>query len=179
MYQNGSEWMLHYLEWRLLSVRRIPMRRSSSAALPAFIKPLINEMTAAGFHIYPRSATSDIQYGGGKWDRNHPPDKCYLISAVVQTVIQVYRMSFMTKSFFPLFLLDSALFMSAIVLAPSIKSELSMGSTFTSILLCISPSSIVDSQFLFAFTSAQKEISSQSSTTCPSLITDPNALHRN
>lgn len=74
------------------------MRTSSSAAQAAFMKPFINEMAGAGLHIYPRAAISDIQYGGEEWDRNHLPDKCYLISAAVQTVIQVCLVSFMTKA---------------------------------------------------------------------------------
>lgn len=63
------------------------MRKSSFAAQPACIKPLINGMAGAGLHIYPHAAISDIQYGEDEWDRNHLSDKCYLISAVVQTVI--------------------------------------------------------------------------------------------
>lgn len=65
------------------------MRKSSSAARPAFGKPLINEMAGAGLRLYPHAAISDIQYGEDEWDRNHLSDKCYLISAAVQTVIQV------------------------------------------------------------------------------------------
>lgn len=82
----------------LLSVPVIQMRKSSSAAQPAFIKPLINELAGASLHIYPHAAISDIQYGEEEWGRNHLSDKCYLISAVVQTVIQVCLMSFMTKA---------------------------------------------------------------------------------
>lgn len=64
----------------------------------AFRKPLINEMAAAGLHLYPHAAISDIRYAEEEWDKNHLSDKCYLISAVVQTVIQVCLVSFMTKA---------------------------------------------------------------------------------
>lgn len=82
----------------LLSVPLIQMRKSSSAAQPAFIRPLIKEMAGAGLYIYPHAAISDIQDGEEEWDRNHLSDKCYLISAVVQTVIQVCLVSSMTKA---------------------------------------------------------------------------------
>lgn len=68
---------------------RIQMRKSSLVALPAFIKPLINEMAGTGLHIYSHAAISDIQYGEQEWGRNHHSDKCYLISAALGTVIQV------------------------------------------------------------------------------------------
>lgn len=86
--------MLHYF----LSVPLIQMRKSSSVAQPAFIKPLINEMAGASSHMYPHAAISNIQCGEAEWDRNHLSDKCYLISALVQTVIQVCLVSFMTKA---------------------------------------------------------------------------------
>lgn len=42
----------------------------------AFRKPLINEMAAAGLHLYPHAAISDIRYAEEEWDRNHLSDKC-------------------------------------------------------------------------------------------------------
>lgn len=128
MYQNGSEWTLHYVEWRLLSVGRIQMRKSSSAAPPAFIKPLINELAGTGFHIDPHAAIPDIQHGVEERDRKHYSDKCYLISG---TVVQVCHVIYEQSGWFSLILM--VFLMSGILLAGSTKPTFCRVSTYSAV----------------------------------------------
>lgn len=146
------------------------MRKSSSAALPAFIKPLTNGTAGTGLHIDPHAAIPDIQHAVEECDRKHYSHKCYLISATLGTVIQVC----------PHVIYEQRGWFSLIPMVIYVRNSPGRFQK-TNILhiFCIPLTSTVVSRFLFAFTSKQKEIFFQSYTTCPSLITDPNALHRN
>lgn len=81
------------------------MRKSSSATLPAFIKPLTNETAGAGLHIDPHAAIPDIHLGVGECDRKHYSDKCYLISAALGTVVQVCQVIYEQSGWFSLILM--------------------------------------------------------------------------
>lgn len=134
------------------------MRKSSSVALPAFIKPLINEMAGTGLHIDHHAAIPDIQHGVEECDRKHYSDKCYLISAALGTVVQVCHVIYEQSGRFSLILM---VFMSGILPAGSIKPTFCRISTFARILLCIPLTSPVVSGFWLPSPQNKKKSSSR------------------
>lgn len=100
--------------------------------------------------MYPHAAISDIQYVEAEWDRNHLSDKCYLIFAVVQTMIEVCLLSFMTKA------LGFLWFCSCVISGILLSSQLSWYQN-SPVFSCAYHCPVQWSVFLFAFTSTHKK----------------------